>query len=67
MNISATTASLAAVGANTRPVQATARTMRLWPSLTAAWTRRLDQRIEDDLRWLDHAGVMADFRSTSRA
>jgi hypothetical protein len=40
--------------------------MGLWPSLSGAWTRRLEQRIEDDLRWLGHTGVLEDFRSASR-
>ena len=44
----------------------TAHRSRLWPSLTAVWTRRLDQRIEDDLRWLDHGGALEDFRRASR-
>ena len=44
----------------------TASPSGLWPSLLAVWTRRLDQQIEDDLRWLDHAGAQEDFRRASR-
>lgn len=43
-----------------------AQPRRLWPWLLAAWTRRLDQRIDDNLRWLDHNGVREDFRRAKR-
>jgi hypothetical protein len=64
----AETASPAAttIHANAWLAAAPAPPSALWPSLIAAWTRRLDRRIEDDLRWLDHAGVREDFRSASR-
>jgi hypothetical protein len=64
MNIALTT-DFTAMGAKVRPEHAPARTMRLWPSLSAAWTRHLEQRIEDDLNWLGHTGVLEDFRSAS--
>jgi len=38
----------------------------LWQRLSDAWLRRLERRIEHDLRWLDHDGVSADFRRASR-
>ena len=47
------TAPIAASRAKARLERVTDSPLRLWPSLTAAWTRRLDRRIEDDLRWLD--------------
>jgi hypothetical protein len=67
MSISATACpAAAAIHANARLEGAPARPSRLWPSLIAAWTRGIDRRIEDDLRWLDHASVLEDFRSASR-
>jgi hypothetical protein len=39
--------------------------LRLWPALFAKWTERLDRRIEADLRWLDHTGVLEDCRRSS--
>ena len=35
---------------------------RLWSVLAGHWLRRLDRRIEADLQWLDHEGVLADHR-----
>jgi hypothetical protein len=66
MDIAATTDPLAAIRVNARPKDAAARPSRLWSSLVAVWTRHLDRQIEDDLRWLDHAGALEDFRSASR-
>ncbi len=65
MDIAAPT-DLATIPATARLERETARRSRLWPSLTALWMRRLDQRIEDDLRWLDHGGSLEDFRRASR-
>jgi hypothetical protein len=62
MGIAAATNAVSVTATHTRPEQENAGLARLWPSLIAAWTRRLDRRIEDDLRWLDHAGVLDDFR-----
>jgi hypothetical protein len=39
---------------------------RLWRSLLARWTGRLERRIEADLQWLDHPGVREDYRGASR-
>ena len=66
MDIAATTVPVATIRATARPERASAHRSRLWPSLIAAWTRRLDRRIEDDLRWLDHAGALEDLRRASR-
>ncbi len=64
MSIAATTCPVAATMlADARLEVETARPAQLWPSLIAAWTRRMDRRIEDDLRWLDRAPE--DFRSAS--
>ncbi len=65
MDIPADAGSLAVIGMQGQQM-APACLSRLWPSLTAAWTRRLDRRIEDDLQGLDHAGVLEDFRRASR-
>lgn len=65
MSIAATTDPVAAMRPDERP-QEVARPSRVWSSLIAVWTRHLDRRIEDDLRWLDHAGALEDFRSASR-
>ncbi len=66
MSTAVIAAPIVASRANARPEQAAVRSMGLWPSLSEAWTRRLEQRIEDDLRWLGHTGVLEDFRSASR-
>ena len=65
MNVTATAEQVTAVQTGAHPQQS-ARTSRLWPQLIATWTRRLDRRIEQDLRWLDHGGLLEDFRSASR-
>lgn len=39
---------------------------RLWRSLIARWTGRMERRIEADLRWLDHPGVLDDHRGAFR-
>jgi hypothetical protein len=67
MSTAATTGlAAAAVPADARSEPETVHLSRLWPHLMAAWARRLDRRIEDDLRWLDHPGALEDFRSASR-
>jgi hypothetical protein len=66
MQASITGNSVTAMPANAQPERGTANPPRLWSSLVAAWTRRLDRQIEQELRWLDHGGVMEDFRSASR-
>jgi hypothetical protein len=66
MNIAATTEPVAAIPGNARLEQETVYPPRLWLSIIAAWTRHLDRRIEEDLRWLDHPGALEDFRRASR-
>ena len=66
MGTAAITDPVTAVRANARLQREAAQPLRLWPSLLAAWTRRLDQRIDDNLRWLDHDGVREDFRRAKR-
>jgi hypothetical protein len=66
MSIAATSDPAAVMRADARLEDATARPSRLWSLLIAGWSRRLDRQIEDDLRWLDHAGALEDFRSASR-
>jgi hypothetical protein len=66
MNIAATKVPVAIIPATARAELANAQGSGLWPSLIAAWTRRLDRRIEDDLRWLDHPGALEDHRRASR-
>ena len=65
MNVTATAEQAVAVEASAHPEQSP-RPSRLWPQLIATWTRRLDRRIEQDLLWLDHGGLLEDFRSASR-
>jgi hypothetical protein len=66
MSIAATTDPVAAMRPDERPEEEATGPSRLWSSLIAVWTRHLDRRIEADLRWLDHAGALEDFRSASR-
>jgi hypothetical protein len=66
MNVTATAEQVATVQASAGPKRQSPRLSRLWPQLIATWTRRLDRRIEQDLRWLDHSGLLEDFRSASR-
>lgn len=66
MSMSATTNALAAASEAARRDRDVFATRRLWPSLLLWWTQRLDARIEQDLRWLDHAGVLDDHRRASR-
>lgn len=65
MQSAATAHSSSAVLADTALKQDGILRPRLWPSLTAAWMRRLDRRIEQDLCWLDHTGALEDFRRAS--
>ena len=58
MDIAAPTDQVATIACDARLARETASRSRLWPSLTAAWTRRLDQRIDDDLSWFDHGGAL---------
>ena len=48
-----------------RERQGTTGLTRLWRSLIARWTRRLDRQIVADLDWLDHPGVRDDFRGAT--
>jgi hypothetical protein len=66
MDIATTTDSLTAARAPARLERVTVHPSRLWPALIAAWTRHLDRRVEIDVRRLDHAGALEDFRSASR-
>jgi hypothetical protein len=66
MNVTATAEQVATVRASAQPKRPNTRPSRLWPQLIAAWTSRLDRRIEQDLCWLDHGGVIEDFRRASR-
>ncbi len=66
MNIVTITDAVAATGASLLLERITAQPSRLWSPLVTAWIRRLDQRIEDDLQWLDHTDLLADFRRASR-
>ena len=66
MDTAAPTDQVATIGATARLARETANRTRLWPSLTSVWTRRLDQRIANDLSWLDHGGALEDFRRASR-
>ena len=52
MNIAATTEPVAAIPGNARLDNRPPYPPRLWLSMIAAWTRHLDRRIEEDLRWL---------------
>jgi hypothetical protein len=65
MNVTATAEQVAAVQTSAHQKRQDTRPSRLWPQLIAAWTSRLDRRIEQDLRWLDHGGVIEDFRRAS--
>lgn len=38
---------------------------RLWRSLSERWLHRLDRRVADDVRWLEHDGVLEDVRRAS--
>lgn len=40
--------------------------VRLWQSLSDAWLHRMERRVAADIRALDHAGVLEDYRSASR-
>ena len=55
-----------AIRATVRLVRAAPGPVRLCRVLVDAWLRRLERRIEDDLRWFDHDGVSDDFRPASR-
>jgi hypothetical protein len=66
MGVSAISHPLSAGGAPARREWALSRPWRLWPALIARWTQRLDRQIEKDLRWLDHPGVLDDYRRASR-
>ena len=45
-----------------RPERERGRPSRLWSSLVAGWTRHLDRRIDEDLRWFDLADSREDIR-----
>jgi hypothetical protein len=49
-----------------RPERERGRPSRLWSSLVAGWTRHLDRRIDEDLRWFDITDSREDIRGTSR-
>jgi hypothetical protein len=66
MHIAAGTAPIANGRAAAPLEHVTANPLRLWPSLTAAWMRHLDRRIDDDLRWFDARSTRDEFRSASR-
>ena len=55
-----------AMHANLKWEQGTTGLTRLWRSLIAKWTGRLERPIEADLDWLDHPGVREDFRGATR-
>jgi hypothetical protein len=55
-----------AMHANRRPDQGATGLTLLWRALIARWTGRLERRIEMDLQWLDHPGVLDDYRGASR-
>jgi hypothetical protein len=55
-----------AIRATVRLVRAAPGPVRLCRVLVDAWLRRLERRIVDDLRWLDHDGLREDFRRSSR-
>jgi hypothetical protein len=65
MNVSAMASSGAMAQATVRLEPQAARPSGLWSSLAMAWTRRLDRRVEEDLCWLGHSGVLEDFQRAS--
>lgn len=66
MGVSATSHSLIAAGTQARRAWGAPFPFRPWSALITRWTQRLDRQIEADLRWLDHPGVLDDYRSASR-
>ena len=66
MDIARTADPAAAACVSALPERQRGRPSWLWPSLVAGWTRHLDRRIEDDLRWFDLAGSREDIRRASR-
>jgi hypothetical protein len=65
MTIAATTDRLAFTHQSPQLRRGRVHPSRWWPAPIAAWQRRLDQQIENDLRWLGHAEVLEDFRRAS--
>jgi hypothetical protein len=66
MHIAAGTARIANGRAGAPLDRVTASPLRLWPSLTAAWMRHLDRRIDDDLSWFDPRSTSDEIRSAPR-
>lgn len=65
MDIAAATDPVAPVHADAPPERDTPDPPRLWPSLIAGWMRHLDRRIDEDMRWFDHAGATKEIRRAS--